>query len=484
MQDGPDGMNVAAVLSATAGLCAWLRDRCLGGGIVVVGYDARHNSATFADAAAEVLAAAGFSVRLFPRPLPTPVTSFAVKALDAVAGIQITASHNPPADNGYKVFVSGGAQLVSPADREIEAAIARIGPVDEIPRAPVTPIDDDLLQRYIARAAGLPRGTHRDLRIAATPLHGVGGETLLAVLRAAGFGDVHVVDEQFEPDPDFPTVSFPNPEEPGAADRVLALAERVRADVAIALDPDADRCAVGIPGPDGWRMLTGDETGALLGNYVLTGAKPDSLVASTVVSSRLLAKLAPARGARHAETLTGFKWLVRAGQGLVYAYEEAMGYCVDPTFVRDKDGISAAVLVADLAADCKAAGLDLAQVLDELAIEFGLHRGDQVAHRVERLADITDTMAVLRADPPPTLAGRSVTVTDLAQRRGQMRTDALIFEANGARVVVRPSGTEPKLKCYLEVVEPVAGNADLPRAREAAAKTLAQLRDYCLTITG
>lgn len=482
--NGPDDMNVDVVIRTTAGLAAWLRERCLGGGVVVVGYDARHGSAEFATAAAEILAGAGFSVTKLPGPLPTPVTAFAVRALDAVAGVQITASHNPPDDNGYKVYLSGGAQLISPADREIEQFIERVGAPDLLPRVPVEPVGDDLTQRYLERVAALPRGTQRGLRIALTALHGVGGATAEAALRGAGFTDIHVVATQFEPDPDFPTVPFPNPEEPGATDALLALADEVDADLAIALDPDADRCALGVRGSDGWRMLRGDETGPLLGDYVLQGAPPDSLVASTVVSSRLLAKVAAARGARHAETLTGFKWLVRAGDGLVYAYEEAIGHCVDPNVVRDKDGISAAVLAADLAAGLKAegskgGGRGLLDVLDDYAVEFGVHAGDQVSRRVHDLTEIEATMTQLRSWPAETLAGEAATMTDLLDRRGQARTDALIFDAEHSRIVIRPSGTEPKLKCYLEVVEPVTGRADLPRARAAAQTRLDELREFC-----
>jgi phosphomannomutase len=289
-----------------------------------------------------------------------------------------------------------------------------------------------------------------------------------------------VVAEQFEPDPDFPTVAFPNPEEPGAADLLLATAARVGADVAIALDPDADRCAVGVPRRDGtWRMLRGDETGVLLGDCVLRTAAAGALVATTIVSSRLLSKLAPARGGRYAETLTGFKWLARAGDGLVYAYEEAIGHCVDPAAVRDKDGISAAVLVADLVARLKAAGRDLDDELDDYAVEFGLHAGDQVSLRLASAADAAAVVDRLRADPPDEIAGEPVKYTDQLQVRGRMRTDALIFEGGSSRVVVRPSGTEPKLKCYLEVVEPVGSHADLPAAREAARVRLSALREVC-----
>ncbi|MGQ4617940.1 phospho-sugar mutase [Nocardia sp. R7R-8] len=483
LRDGPDGMNVTTVSRATAGLVAWLRTRCLGGGPVVVGRDARYGSAEFAAAAAEIFAAAGFPVTLLPRPLPTPVVAYAVRELGAVAGVQVTASHNPATDNGYKVYLDGGAQLIAPADAEIERCIEAV--TEPIDRAPVTPAGDEVVRRYLERVAGLPHriggpGERAGIRIALTPLHGVGGDLAVDALRAAGFADIHVVDEQFQPDPDFPTVAFPNPEEPGATDLLLATAARVGADMAIALDPDADRCAVGVPRPDGtWRMLRGDETGVLLGDCVLRTAPEDALVATTIVSSRLLSKLARARGGRYAETLTGFKWLARAGDGLVYAYEEAIGHCVDPAAVRDKDGISAAVLAADLVARLKAAGRDLNDELDDYAVEFGVHAGDQVSLRLVSAAEAAAAVERLRADPPHEIAGEPVEYTDQLRVRGQMRTDAMIFQGVSSRVVVRPSGTEPKLKCYLEVVEPVGSRADLPAARAAARERLCALRDFC-----
>ncbi|WP_137724625.1 phospho-sugar mutase [Prescottella subtropica] len=470
--DGPGCINVGVVERATAGLAAWLRERCPGGGIVVVGRDARHGSEEFAVAAAEVLAAEGFDVRLLPRPLPTPVVAFAVRRLDAVAGVQITASHNPPADNGYKVYMHGGAPLAAPADREIEDAIAR---VDRVRRVPVVPVDDGLVAAYLERVATLPSGARRDIRIALTPLHGVGGATAVAALQAAGFTDIHTVATQFAPDPDFPTVTFPNPEEPGATDALLALAWDVGADVAIALDPDADRCAVGVPGPDGWRMLTGDETGALLDDRILGRAPAGSLAATTIVSSTLLGKIADARGQRSARTLTGFKWLVRAGDGLVYAYEEAIGHCVDPDAVRDKDGISAAVLVADLVADPAGQGRTLLDALDDLAAEFGVHVTGQVSHRFAGNADVGRVMARLRTRPPTEIGGAAVTLTDLASVRGPLRTDALVFTGPGVRVTVRPSGTEPKFKCYFEVVEEVVGG-DVAAARSRAGDRAARVR--------
>lgn len=500
LQDGPDGMNVDTVSRASAGIAAWLRDRCLGGGLVIVGRDARHGSADFATATAEVFAAAGFSVLELPRPLPTPVVAFAVRELGAVAGIQITASHNPATDNGYKVYLDGGSQLIPPADAEIERHIEAVR--DPIPRTGPTPsapnpailglpadtsvaaMGEEIVRRYLARVTQLPNliggpAPRTPIRIALTAMHGVGGELAVQSLREAGFGDVHVVSEQFAPDPDFPTVSFPNPEEPGASDLLLALAERVGADIAIALDPDADRCAVGVPGAPGWRMLRGDETGVLLGDFVLRTAAPDSLVATTIVSSRLLSKLAPARGARYAETLTGFKWLARAGDGLAYAYEEAIGHCVDPTAVRDKDGISAAVIAADLVAQSKAAGRTLDDLLDDLAVEFGVHAGGQVSLRLADAVEAAGVVERLRADPPAEIAGEKVVCTDMSQVRGKMRTDALVFEGPALRVVVRPSGTEPKLKCYLEAIVPVGSRSELSSARATAAHILSDSRSFC-----
>ncbi|MDI9914765.1 phospho-sugar mutase [Rhodococcus sp. IEGM 1379] len=476
---GTHGMNLAVVIRTTAGLGSWLSAHGHGGSRVVVGRDARHGSEAFATAAAEVLAAAGFEVILLPRPLPTPVVAFAVRRLAASAGIQITASHNPATDNGYKVYLDGGSQLVSPADREIESAITRVGGASDVPRTAVKSADNTLVEQYVSRVAALPHGSARNIRIALTPLHGVGGETALSALQAAGFTDIHVVAEQFDPDPNFPTVTFPNPEEPGVADAVLALAEKVNADLAIALDPDADRCAVGIRDSEGWRMLRGDETGVLLADHVVSIAPPNSLVATTIVSSTLLSKLAPARGARFACTLTGFKWLTRAGDGLVYAYEEAIGHCVDPDVVRDKDGISAAVLVSDLVATLAETNRTLLDVLGDYALEFGYHHGDQVSRRV---ADISARMRRLRANPPVELAGEKVVVEDLFLPESPLHTDAMVFTGATTRVVVRPSGTEPKLKFYLEVVIPVNNRSELAEAQAAAKARAEKLRAFAMNL--
>jgi phosphomannomutase len=464
LRAGPNGMNLAVVLRATWAVAEVLKNHGLGGQDVVVGRDARHGSDEFALAAAEVLAAQGFPLTLMFAAVPTPVVAFAVRNSPAAAGIQITASHNPPSDNGYKVYFEGGYPIVPPVDEEIERAMASAPPADEIPRAAVTPAGVDLVQRYVHRAAQL-RHTHGSIRIAVTPLHGVGGEFALDALANAGFTDVHVVEEQFAPDPDFPTVALPNPEEPGAVDALLELAGDVDADIALALDPDADRCAVGVPTPDGWRMLSGDETGWLLGDYILAQLEPGpvmaaTVVASSLVSSRMLAAIADEYGACHVETLTGFKWLSRADEGqpghtLVYAYEEAIGHCVDPSAVRDKDGISAAVLVCDLLVALKDRGHTMVDKLDDLARRHGLHTTTAVSRRVADASGASAMMARLRGNPPDRLAGFDVQTIDLLQAAAPRRTDALIMTGGDGettfRVVVRPSGTEPKVKSYIEV---------------------------------
>ena len=478
LRGGPNGMNLAVVLRTTWAVAKVLKDRRLGGSHVIVGRDARHGSEEFALAAAEVLAAQGFPVALMFAAVPTPVVAFAVRHSGAAAAIQITASHNPPSDNGYKVYFEGGFPIVPPADQEIERAVAEAPYADEIPRQRVEPTGVDLVQRYIDRAAHV-RHTHGSVRVAFTPLHGVGGEFAMDALVRAGFSDVHVVESQFAPDPDFPTVSFPNPEEPGAADALLQLAADVDAEIAIALDPDADRCAIGVPTPAGWRMLSGDETGWLLGDYILSQIEPGpvseaTLVASSVVSSRMLAAIAKEHGARHVETLTGFKWLSRADDGLpgctlVYAYEEAIGHCVDPGAVRDKDGISAAVLACDLVAALRDQGRTVLDALDELARRHGVHTTTAVSRRVADADEAEAVMARLRATPPDRLAGFEVKVTDLLLERGQRRTDALVFfggdDDDWVRMVVRPSGTEPKLKSYIEVRCANVGDLEATRAK-------------------
>ena len=482
MRAGPNGMNLAVVLRATWALGTVLTRHGRGGEQVIVGYDARHHSAEFARGAAEVLAAQGFSVTLMFAPVPTPVVAFTVRHTGAAAGVQVTASHNPASDNGYKVYAAGGLQIVSPVDTEIEAAIAVAPPADDIPRGKVTASGTEFVTRYLERASSVRRASG-SVRVALTPMHGVGGDYALDALALAGLSDVAVVEAQFAPDPDFPTVTFPNPEEPGATDRLLSLAADIDADIAIALDPDADRCAIGVPTASGWRMLSGDETGWLLGDYLLSDADAGSaVVASTVVSSRMLARIAAGYGAHHVETLTGFKWLARADEGLnatlLYAYEEAIGHCVDPAAVRDKDGISAAVLACDMVAALRARGLSVTDALDELARRHGVHTTTAITRRIESPSAAAELMADLRSRPPQRLASYPVETTDLAPR-----TDALVCTggdaATSVRVVIRPSGTEPKLKCYLEV----RCDGDLETARTRAAQLQATLAEQVRELT-
>ena len=469
LRAGPNGMNTAVVRRAAAGLAAYLtaagRD-----GAVVIGYDARHGSTGFARDTAAVIRATGRIALLLPRPLPTPVLAFAVRQLGAAAGVMVTASHNPPADNGYKVYLGDGAQIVPPADREIEAAIAAVGPAAGVPyNTDYELLGDEIEAAYVARVAALvSTATPRGLTIAYTPLHGVGLSVVQAAFATSGFPALEVVSEQAEPDPDFPTVAFPNPEEPGATDLLLALAAQVGADVAIANDPDADRCAVAVSG----RLLTGDELGILLADHLLSRRPvPAGTFATTIVSSSLLGKMCDRQGVPYAETLTGFKWIVRAAEQIAYGYEEALGYAVAPELVLDKDGISAALLVAEMTSMLKASGLTLLDRLDQLATGYGLHATDQLSIRVDDLAVISAAMARLRRQPPTVLIGRPVRSTeDLLPE-----SDVVLLRADRVRVVVRPSGTEPKLKAYLEIVVPV-GDEPVAAARARAAEQLAALR--------
>ncbi|HVM27982.1 MAG TPA: phospho-sugar mutase [Mycobacteriales bacterium] len=444
---GPTGMNRAVVRRTAAGLAAHLGP----GRTVVVGRDARHGSEHFARDTCAVLAGAGLRALLLPRVLPTPVLAHAVLALGADAGVMVTASHNPPQDNGYKVYLADGAQVVPPVDASIEAASAAVDRVRDLPLSEDwEQLGEDVVEQYLSAVAALPLTGHRDVVVAYTPMHGVGGEVLLAAFARAGFPAPSVVAEQAEPDPDFPTVSFPNPEEPGAMDRLLALAESTGADVAIASDPDADRVAVAVGG----RLLRGDEVGVLLADHLLAHGRRGRL-ATTVVSSSMLSRLAAAYDVTFTETLTGFKWLARAGDDLVYAYEEALGVMVAPGVVRDKDGISAALLVADLAAEEKARGRTLLDRLADLEREHGRHETRQLSYRVEDLSLIAAAHQDVLRDPPSAYGDVAVTAIE------QPAPDVLVHRLGTAgRVVVRPSGTEPKLKAYLELVDPPDGAMD------------------------
>jgi phosphomannomutase len=520
---GPNRMNRAVVRAATAALAGWLRERGPGaaqadgtsraagaaGMAVVIGCDARHRSAVFADEAAAVLTGAGIAVHLLPRPGPTPLLAFAVRHLAAAAGIMITASHNPAADNGYKLYLDDGAQIVPPVDAQIEAAITRLGPLSQIPAGPLdgpltTWHGDDVPQAYLdaiiaafprpladaPRTGAAPTGAPPP-RVVYTPLHGVAAGLALRAIERAGFPPPLVVAAQAEPDPGFPTLAFPNPEEPGTLDLALEQAARDGADLVLANDPDGDRLAVAVPDPGtpgAWRVLTGDQVGALIGSYLVerTAAEPRPgrrLVVTTVVSSTMLAKIAASAGVSYAQTLTGFKWIVRAGQQapgtrFLFGYEEALGYAVGDV-VRDKDGISAALAVLSLATTARAAGRSLLDRWDALEAAHGVHLTAQVTLHAPSPAGI---MGRLRAAPPAALAGQPVTGSaDLAAGAGTAGVsglppaDVLIYRLPGARVVIRPSGTEPKLKAYLEIVEPATART-LVAARAAAAARLAPLR--------
>ncbi|WP_329553214.1 phospho-sugar mutase [Streptomyces sp. NBC_00696] len=479
---GPMRMNRAVVIRAAAGLAAYLKKNGGTDGTVVIGYDARHKSADFARDTAAVMVGAGLKAAVLPRPLPTPVLAFAIRHLGAVAGVEVTASHNPPRDNGYKVYLGDGSQIVPPADAEIAAEIDAIGSLHDVPRPAEgwEILDEGVLDAYLARTdAVLAPDSPRTARTVYTAMHGVGKDVLLAAFARAGFPEPVLVAEQAEPDPDFPTVAFPNPEEPGAMDLAFAQARASDPDLIIANDPDADRCAAAVKDRTqggSWRMLRGDEVGSLLAAHLVRRGAQGTF-AESIVSSSLLGRIAEKAGLPYEETLTGFKWIARV-DGLRYGYEEALGYCVDPDGVRDKDGITAALLITELASELKAEGRDLLDLLDDLAVEHGLHATDQLSVRVEDLSVIADAMRRLREQPPTALAGLAVTnAEDLTEGTEALPpTDGLRYTLDGARVIVRPSGTEPKLKCYLEVVVPVATHADLPAARARATETLATIK--------
>jgi phosphomannomutase len=484
---GPNRMNRAVVRAASAAVAGWLGP----GTSVVVGCDARHRSADFLDETVRVLAGAGVTVHVLPTPCPTPLLAFAVRSLRTDAGVMITASHNPAPDNGYKLYMSDGAQVIPPADAQIEARIAALGALAAVPVAAadsalIVRHGDEVAAAYLtAIVAGRPDGP--SLNVVYTPMHGVAGPLALRAIAMAGYPAPHVVPAQAAPDPDFPTVAFPNPEEPGALDLAFSLAADVKADLIIASDPDGDRLAVAVPdGSGSYVRLTGDQVGALLGAAVLEwGTGSERLVAASIVSSSLLSRIAAAAGVSYGETLTGFKWVARAADGVpgarfVFGYEEALGYCVG-TAVRDKDGISAALAILRLATSAASAGRSLLSLYDELETRHGVHLTHQVTLRTH---DQVSVMRRVRSVPPAVLGGVAVSsVVDLADGappssaspRGLPPADVLIFRLDGARVIVRPSGTEPKIKCYIEIVQPLDGGT-LAAARAAASGRLAPLQ--------
>ena len=476
---GPNRMNRVVVGQAAAGLATYLLDHDLAGGRVIIGFDARYNSDVFARDTAEIISGAGFQTMITPGPLPTPVVAFGIRHFGCVAGVVVTASHNPPQDNGYKVYLGDGSQIVPPADVEISARIEEVArhSLHDVPRSQsYAVLGEELVTAYLARIASLvPRNAPRDVRWVYTPLHGVGGSLVERAVEACGFPSAHVVAEQANPDPRFPTVAFPNPEEPGAIDLALAQAQEISADLVIANDPDADRCAIAVVADGEWRMLSGDELGVLLGEDTLRRGIRGTYACS-IVSSSLLSAMAAAYGQPFLYTLTGFKWIGRV-PGLAYGYEEAIGYCIDPEAVPDKDGISALIMVLTLAAGLKAEGRSIADRLDEIAGRYGVYQTDQMSVRVEDPKIITAAMARLRAHPPGVLAGQATSVLDLAQGTDELPpTDAILITGEMIKIVVRPSGTEPKLKCYLEAHLDVARSADIAATRAEARSMLATIR--------
>lgn len=472
---GPNRMNRVIVAQAASGLAAYLLEHGSAPS-VVVGYDARHNSEIFARDTAEIMEGAGVHAFLLPTHLPTPVLAFAIRHLGCSAGVMVTASHNPPQDNGYKVYLEDSSQIVPPADIEISAAIDAVGRVDEMPRSDAYELlGPEVAEAYVEAVVALPSDGPRDIVAVYTPMHGVGRDTLVEAVSRAGFPPLHVVREQAEPDPDFPTVAFPNPEEPGAMDLALKLSSEVGADIIVANDPDADRCAVGVRDGEAYRMLTGDQVGVLLGDFLLRKGVQGTYAAS-IVSSDLLGRQAAAHGQPWEQTLTGFKWLGKIPT-LVFGYEEALGYSVAPDIARDKDGVSAIITVLELAAALKAEGRSLIDQLDDIYREHGLHATSQLSVRVEDLSIISRAMETLRTSPPSSLGGLAVTsVDDLADGyRDLPPTDGIRLGLEGStRIIARPSGTEPKLKCYIEVVVPVEDSIEA--SREIADEKIAGIK--------
>ncbi|MGB7448900.1 MAG: phospho-sugar mutase [Ornithinimicrobium sp.] len=479
---GPNRMNRAVVIRAAAGLTTYLqRDREIAAPRVVIGFDARLNSETFAVDTAEVVAGAGGTAMVLSRPLPTPVLAFAVRHLGADAGVMVTASHNPANDNGYKVYLGDGSQIVPPADEDIAARIEEVDRVGDVARSGQgwTRLGEEVLEAYLQGVVAVVEpDSSRELSLVHTALHGVGAEVVRRAFTGAGFAAPAPVEEQEHPDPAFSTVTFPNPEEAGAMDAALSLADATRPDAVIANDPDADRCAVAVPGPGGWRMLRGDEVGALLGHHMIRrGIDPDgdrTVLARSIVSSRLLGAMAAAAGLPAAETLTGFKWIGRV-PGLVFGYEEALGYCVDPARVPDKDGVSAALLIAELLAGLRAQGRTVDDLLDELARAHGVYATDAFSVRVSDVSMVTPILARLVDSPPRRIGDVEVrSVEDLEHPDDDLPATPGVrfFLHDDTRVIVRPSGTEPKLKIYVEVIVDVPSEHELTTSRAEARRRL------------
>jgi len=459
---GPSCMNQAVVGRTAAGLVEFMKAHSLTS--VVIGRDARHGSEIFEKISAEIFSGAGLKVSVLPRALPTPVLAFAVNELGADVGVMVTASHNPGSDNGYKVYLGGsvdgilyrGSQIVSPVDKEIFVHIQSIQTLKAVPRGDNwLTLDEEIVEKYVERTKILaPRPG--ELKIVYTAMHGVGTKTLQRVFHRAGFPSLILVEAQSQPDPDFPTLAFPNPEEVGALDLAIETAQTFDADLLIANDPDADRCSVAVKERDlTWRALRGDEIGAIFGEVIARDARSGTL-ANSIVSSTILSKIASAYGLKFEETLTGFKYIAKI-PNLIFGYEEAIGFCVDSTTVNDKDGISAGLLIAQIATDLREQGKSLIDLLDEIWKKYGFHATEQISIRVTDISTITNVMTKLRNNPINEISGLKVLkIDDLFKPSNSLPpTDGLRFmlEKN-IRIIVRPSGTEPKIKCYIEVVNP------------------------------
>ena len=461
VRPGPSGMNRAVVARTAAGIVAYMKARGLTS--VVIGKDARHGSKEFALEAAEIFSGAGLKTLVLSHPLPTPVLAFATNELGCDVGIMVTASHNPAQDNGLKVYLGGtvdsivyrGSQITSPTDSFIAQEISKVVSTKNLPRADKwSVVDDLLLKKYVSRTAQLAKNPG-ELKIVYTAMHGVGKETLLAVFKESGFEPPILVEAQAEPDPDFPTVAFPNPEEQGAMDLAIEVAQKNNADLVIATDPDADRCAVAVKDPKvGWRILHGDELGAVFA-YVISQKNTSGVFANSIVSSTVVKKIAETHSIKFQEVLTGFKWISKV-DNLSFGYEEALGYCVDPSTVNDKDGISAAIFSAQIASDLARNGKTILDLLDEIWSSHGYHATEQVSIRLKDVTQVKELLNSLRNNPPQNIAGKQVTlIEDLSKPKdGLPPTDGLRMWLEGSiRVIIRPSGTEPKLKCYIEVIE-------------------------------
>jgi len=457
---GPSCMNRAVVGRAAAGIASYMKKREMKS--VIIGRDARHGSEDFTNETAEIMSGAGMQVYILPRPLPTPVLAFATSYLGCDIGIMVTASHNPPEDNGYKVYVGpvadginyAASQIINPTDQFMATEIAAVARLKSLPRGNKwTVLNEDVVNEYISRTSALaPRPG--DLKVVYTAMHGVGTEIVSKVFSQAGFHNLILVDEQCTPDPNFPTVAFPNPEEPGAIDLALAKAKATDADLVIANDPDADRCAAAINDPNsGWRMLRGDELGVILGEWIAR-SHPRGTFGNSIVSSSALRKICAHYGIDFKEVLTGFKWLAKI-EDLAFGYEEAIGYCVDSETVNDKDGISAAIFLAQVTMDLARDGLSLVDLLNQVWDRHGFHGTEQISIRVKDMSSIARLLTQLRHNPPREIAGRTViSIDDLAAPTdGLPPTDGLRMWLDGdIRIIIRPSGTEAKMKCYVEVV--------------------------------